>query len=329
MAISVLTNVASLNAQRNLAATQMSLAASVGRLSSGQRINTASDDAAGLGISENLKANIRSLAQAQRNANDGISMSQVAEGSMNDIQGIVSRMRELSVQSSNSTLGDNERGYIQTEYTQLSSEINRISAVTDFNGQKLLDGSASAGLTFQIGIQNTANDQLAMSITKLTTSTLGSSSLHIASASLSTAAKAQAAIGTFDKAIQQLSQARAPEPDAGHGVQPVRHAGEPDRRQLADPRRRRRRGELEPDQVADPQPGRPRGALAGQPDPAVGAVAASLVPWPEHSAPARHVASIHRGLSRPLSRGGAAEFTPPCVASRGIPTEIAMGWSQD
>ena len=209
MSISVLTNVASLNAQRNLATTQANLASSIGKLSSGMRINTAADDAAGLGISENLQANIRSLAQAQRNANDGISMSQVAEGSMNEMQGIVSRMRELSVQSANSTLGSNERGYIQTEYTQLSQEINRISSVTDFNGQKLLDGSASAGLTFQIGIQNTTNDRLAMSIGKLTTSTLGSASLHIASASLSTATNAQLAIGTFDRAIQQLSQARA------------------------------------------------------------------------------------------------------------------------
>jgi len=209
MTISVLTNVASLNAQRNLTATQSALAASVGRLSSGMRINTAADDAAGLGISENLKANIRSLAQAQRNANDGISMSQVAEGSMNEMQGIVSRMRELAVQSANATLGNTERGYIQTEFVQLSDEINRISAVTDFNGQKLLDGSASTGLTFQIGIQNTANDRISMSITRLTTSTLGSTSLHLSSASLDTAANAQAAIGTFDKAIQQLSQARA------------------------------------------------------------------------------------------------------------------------
>jgi flagellin len=209
MTISVLTNVASLNAQRNLTNTQSALAASVGRLSSGMRINTASDDAAGLGISENLKSNIRSLAQAQRNANDGISMSQVAEGSMSDIQGIVSRMRELSVQSANATLGDTERGYIQTEFTQLSTEINRISAVTDFNGQKLLDGSASTGLTFQIGIQNSANDQISMSITKLTTSTLGSTTLHLSAASLSTAANAKLAIGVFDKAIQQLSQARA------------------------------------------------------------------------------------------------------------------------
>jgi flagellin len=211
MTISVLTNVASLNAQRNLNSTQAALAASVGRLSSGMRINSAADDAAGLGISENLKANIRSMAQAQRNANDGISMSQVAEGSMSDMQGIVSRMRELSVQSANATLGDTERGYIQTEFKQLSSEINRISAVTDFNGQKLLDGSASTGLTFQIGINDNADNRLSMSITKLTNSTLGVSSttVAIASASLSTAAKAQTAIGTFDKAVQQLSQARA------------------------------------------------------------------------------------------------------------------------
>ena len=209
MALSVLTNVASMNAQRNLAATQDALAASVARLSSGMRINHASDDAAGLGISQSLGAQIRSMAQAQRNANDGISMSQVAEGGMNQMQGIVSRMRELAVQSANSTLGSTERGYIQTEFTQLSSEINRIGSVTDFNGQKLLDGSASTGLTFQVGIQNTANDRLSMSITKLTTSTLGSTSLHIVSASLSTAAKAQSAISVFDKAIQQLSSARA------------------------------------------------------------------------------------------------------------------------
>jgi flagellin len=209
VALSILTNVASLGAQRNLASTQDALAASIGRLSSGMRINSAGDDAAGLGISESLKASIRSLTQAQRNANDGISMSQVAEGAMNDMQGIVSRMRELSVQAANSTLGSNERGYIHTEFNELRNEINRISTVTNFNNQKLLDGAASTGLTFQVGINNTSNDRLSMSITKLTTSTLGSTSLHIASATLSTATGAQAAIGAFDKAIQQLSQARA------------------------------------------------------------------------------------------------------------------------
>jgi flagellin len=198
--ISVLTNVASLDAQRNLANTQNSLAQSIGRLSSGMRINSASDDAAGLGISESLKADISSMGQAQRNSNDGISMSQV---------GIVSRMRELAVQSSNQTLGATERGYIQTEFSQLGQEIDRISNVTDFAGQKLLDGSASAGLTLQVGINNTANDRLTFKITKLATTTLGSTSLHVGSASLSTATNAQKAISVFDKAIQQLSSARA------------------------------------------------------------------------------------------------------------------------
>ena len=210
MSISVLTNVASLNAQRNLAATQTALAASVGRLSSGMRINTAADDAAGLGISENLQANIRSLAQAQRNANDGISLTQVAEGSMNDMQGIVTRMRELAVQSANGTLGATERGYIQSEFTQLSKEVDRISKVTNFNGQQLIDGTAAKGLTFQIGINKSVNDEITVSVATLTTSTLGSTGgTKITQASLSTATNAKNAIGTFDAAIQQLSKSRA------------------------------------------------------------------------------------------------------------------------
>jgi flagellin len=206
--ISLLTNVASLDAQRNLNSTQNSLQDSITKLSSGMRINSAADDAAGLGISQNLKADIASLGQASSNAQDGISMSQVAEGAMNSMQGLVSRMRELAVQSSNQTLGTTERGYIQTEYTQLSSEIDRISATTSFAGQNLLDGSASAGLSFQVGINNTNNDRIAMSITKLTTSTLGSTT-HLSAASLSTATNAQKAIGVFDAAIKQLSTARA------------------------------------------------------------------------------------------------------------------------
>jgi flagellin len=207
--ISLLTNIASLNAQQNLDSTQNSLNSSIEKLSSGMRINSAADDAAGLGISQSMKADIASLGQASSNANDGISLAQVAEGAMNSMQGIVSNMRELAVQSANQTLDSTDRGYIQTEYTQLSQEINRISATTSFSGQNLLDGSASSGLTFQVGINNTANDRISLSITKLTTSTLGSTSLHMASASLSTATQAQAAIAVFDKAIQQLSTARA------------------------------------------------------------------------------------------------------------------------
>jgi flagellin len=208
--MSILTNTASLSAQRNLSKSQGAMSKNIGRLSSGLRINTASDDAAGLGISENLKADIRGLAQAGRNANDAVSLAQVAEGSMNEQQGIVTRMRELAVQAANGTLGSTERGYIDTEFDALSSELNRIANTTEFNGQKLLEGSASAGLTMQVGFQNTTNDRIAMSVTRLVTSTLGSTGgLQIASVSLSTATNAQLALSAFDGAIEQLSTARA------------------------------------------------------------------------------------------------------------------------
>lgn len=209
MAMSIMTNVASLSAQRNLSKTQGALSQSIGRLSSGLRINQASDDAAGLGISENLKADIRSLAQAGRNANDGISLGQVAEGAMNEQQGIVTRMRELAMQASNGTLGSTERGYVDTEFDGLAAELDRITTTTEFNGTKLLDGSASAGLTMQVGIQNTAADRISLSMTKITTSTLGTTGLKISAVTLSTAAGAQAGLAAFDKAIEQLSTARA------------------------------------------------------------------------------------------------------------------------
>jgi flagellin len=207
--ISLLTNVTSLQAQQNLNNTQSALSNSIEQLSSGLRINNASDDAAGLGISESLQSQINSYGQATQNANDAVSLSQVAEGGMGQMQTIVSNMKQLAVESSNSTLDSTERGYIQTEFTQLSSEINRISATTNFNGQNLLDGSASSGLTFQVGIYNSANDRLSLSIGKLSASTLGSTSLHLASISLSTATNAQAALNVFDTAIAQLSTARA------------------------------------------------------------------------------------------------------------------------
>jgi flagellin len=211
MSISVLANITSLTSQRHLTTSQMSLEQSLERLSSGLRINHASDDAAGLGISENLKADIRSLAQAQRNANDGISMTQVAEGAMNEMQGIVGRMRELAVQASNGTLGDTERGYIQTEFTELQSEIGRLAEVTEFNGSKLLNGDAASGLNIQIGIHATSSDRLSMSIARLTASTLGNtaSGLFIAAQSLSTASAARTSLDVFDSAITSLSSARA------------------------------------------------------------------------------------------------------------------------
>ena len=210
MSISLLANTTSLNAQNQLRISQGSLERSLERLSSGQRINRAADDAAGLGISENLKADIRSLAQAQRNANDGISMTQVAEGAMNEMQGIVGRMRELAVQASNGTLGEDERGYIATEFAQLVEEIDRISNVTEFNGTQLLDGTASGGLTMQVGIHDTDNDRMSLSIATLNSSTLGNASAgFITGQSLSSATAAQDALATFDAAIESLSNARA------------------------------------------------------------------------------------------------------------------------
>jgi flagellin len=208
MAISIVTNLPSLLAQRNLSKTQSNLQNIIGKLSSGLRINRAADDAAGLGISENLKADIRSLTQARRNANDAVSLTQVAEGAMNEQQGIVTRMRELAVQSANGTLGSTERGYIDTEFDELSAELDRITNTTDFNGTKLLDGTASAGLKMQVGIHASADNQISMSVTKIKASTLGTA-LKISAVTLSTATGSQNALAAFDKAIEQLSGARA------------------------------------------------------------------------------------------------------------------------
>jgi len=181
----------------------------VGRLSSGLRINKGSDDAAGLGISENLKAEIRSISQAQRNANDAVSLIQLAEGSLSEITAIVIRMRELSVQSANATLGNTERNFIQTEFRQLRSEINRISATTEFNGKALLSGGLQNGVDFQVGVNSTLNDRIALSISRTHASTLGGTTGKITVASLSTATNAQAAMTIFDDAITSLSTSRA------------------------------------------------------------------------------------------------------------------------
>lgn len=141
MAQTINTNVASLNAQRNLTSSQSSLATSLQRLSSGLRVNSAKDDAAGLAISQRMNAQIKGLNQAARNANDGISMIQTAEGGMQQVQDMLIRMKELATQASSSTLGNDERGYIADEMTQLKDEIDNIATRTKFNGQDVLDGS--------------------------------------------------------------------------------------------------------------------------------------------------------------------------------------------
>ena len=153
MGMRVSTNVASINAQRNLTNSQYKIQDSFAKMSSGSRINKAGDDAAGLAISENLKANVRSTRQANRNANDGISMVQVAEGALNEVGNIVIRLRELGIQAASDTVGDTERSYIDKEVQQLKSEMQRIADVTQWGKTKLLDGQTPI-FDFQVGVNN-------------------------------------------------------------------------------------------------------------------------------------------------------------------------------
>ena len=153
MGLRINTNVTSLAAQRTLSANNAEQASTLGKLSSGTRIVKSADDAAGLAISEKLKAQIRGVNQAERNANDGISMIQTAEGGLNETSNILVRLRELAVQSSSDTVGDQERKYTDLEYQNLKQEMERISQVTEFNGKKLLNGSGDK-FDFQVGINN-------------------------------------------------------------------------------------------------------------------------------------------------------------------------------
>ncbi|MFK7988478.1 MAG: flagellin [Sandaracinaceae bacterium] len=210
MAITINTNVASLNAQRNLGKTQNALAGNLGRLSTGLRINSASDDAAGLAISEKLKSQIRSLGQAERNANDGVSLLQTAEGAMNEVSGILTRMRELSIQSANDTVGSTERGFLNQEVTALRSELDRISQVTEFNGAKLLTGGATGtAFTFQVGTGATSNDQITTTIAGTAAADLGGVTGGLAAVNISTSTGATDALAVIDTAINDISSRRA------------------------------------------------------------------------------------------------------------------------
>lgn len=206
--ISVVTNVASLQAQRNLNKSTMSLQTSIERLSSGLRVNRAGDDAARLAISEQIRTSLKGLKQAERNSNDNISLIQTAEGALNEITGVVSRMRELAVQASNEgTMDTTQRGYLNQEFTLLQSELDRIVNVTEYNGQKLVDGAISGGtgtLDFQVGMNNTANDRISMSIANTSTTGLG-----INDEGLATSSQAQAAISALDTALQTVNTERS------------------------------------------------------------------------------------------------------------------------
>ncbi len=174
MASVINTNVASLNSQRNLSTSQASLNTSIQRLSSGLRINSAKDDAAGLAISDRMNSQIRGMNQATRNANDGVSMAQTAEGALSSSGDILQRIRELAVQSSNSSNSSSDRKALQTEVTQLTSELNRISNTTEFNGQKLLDGTMGTA-NFQVGAN--AGQLISMSGSNFQTNTYGNNSI--------------------------------------------------------------------------------------------------------------------------------------------------------
>ncbi|MEM1029731.1 MAG: flagellin [Myxococcota bacterium] len=199
------TNVASLNAQNQLKGTQMSLQKSFERLSSGFRINTAADDAAGLGISENLKSKIRSYTVAERNTNNAISMANTAEGGLNQISGIIIRMRELAVQSANGDLTSTDRGYLDTEFQLLKEEITRLAETTEFNGKELLAGTATS-FSFQVGINTSSFDTISLDFGGVSLDTLGISASSVSGA---TAAGATAAIDALDTALQTVSTNRA------------------------------------------------------------------------------------------------------------------------
>jgi len=206
MGLRINTNTASLNAQRNLFGTKLGLDKSLERLSSGFRINRAGDDAAGLAISENLKAQIRGLKQASRNAQDGVSLVQVAEGGLNEVSSILIRLRELSVQAASDTIGPVERQFLNVEYDQLVSEIDRIADGTEFNGTQLLSGTGSI-LDFQVGTRNDPHiDRLSFDASKADSNT---AALGVNLTSVADKASAQNSLSAIDAAIVSVSAMRA------------------------------------------------------------------------------------------------------------------------
>jgi flagellin len=202
--LAVNTNMASANALNKLGKTTAKLKTSFERISSGLRINKAADDAAGLGMAENLDAAGKSLRQAMRNANDGVSVIEVAEGATNEVGNVIKRMRELAVQSSSETLDVTERAYIQDEFAELAGEVDRIAQVTEFNGVALANGATT--LNVQVGINDSANDRIAITLGDLRATTLG---VDIGSISLATAAGAQAALTDLDAALDDVNGYRS------------------------------------------------------------------------------------------------------------------------
>lgn len=206
MGFRINTNVVSLAAQRTMRQTNNAQAASLEKLSSGTRIVRSADDAAGLAISEKLKSQIRSVNQAERNANDGISLVQTAEGGLNEVSNILTRLRELSIQAASDTVGDRERAFTDLEYQNLKQEVQRIAQVTEFNGKRLLDGTGEM-YDLQIGINN---DQFEDRISYNAAETNASlDSLGIGDISVASKEGAQGALMQIDNAVQSVAGHRA------------------------------------------------------------------------------------------------------------------------
>lgn len=208
MPIIVNSNIASLNAQRNLNSSNTQLAGSLQRLSSGLRVNSAKDDAAGLAVSEGLSSQIRGNTQGIRNAYDGISVAQTAEGALGQVGGNLQRIREIAVQAANGSISDGNRSQLQKEVDQLTQEVSRIITTTNFNGTALLSGGS--GITFQVGASGTTDNQV--TTTGVEMSSIGGFSSDLTATgtvSVTTSAAASAAISALDSAIETVTNTRA------------------------------------------------------------------------------------------------------------------------
>jgi len=213
MPIRIFNNIASINSQRILGANNDRLAQSVERISSGIRINRAADDAAGLAISEGLRSDIRATRQAVRNANDGISVINITEGALNEQASILIRLRELASQASTGTVGSTERQTIQLEFDALRLEIDRIAATTEFNGQKLVDGSLASSVSsgnqifIQVGIDSSADSRINLN-TSINLTAVTSSSLSIDTLSVTSSEGALSALDSINNSIATVTQGR-------------------------------------------------------------------------------------------------------------------------
>jgi flagellin len=206
MGLRINTNVAALNGQRQIAITKLGLDKSLERLASGSRINHSADDAAGLAISENLRANIRGMRQAKRNSQDGVSLIQVSEGGISEVSNILIRLRELAIQAASDTIGDNERGYVDREFQSLKAEVERIANATEFNSTPLLNGRAGL-MEIQVGIRNNpALDRIVYNGDKADVTL---EALKLGGESVATKQSAQLSLAAIDDGLNRVNSVRA------------------------------------------------------------------------------------------------------------------------